>query len=515
MGEVACIAREVSPHGDRSSVHFERVVKVFGGVRAVDDVSFSCHGGEIVALLGENGAGKSTLIKMLAGVYRRDGGTITFNRTDVDEPHGRDGLAFIHQELGLIEWMTVAENMALGYGFGSRSHFAPFSKSGLEERATAALEIIGGGIDPRTRVFDLTRTEKSLLAIARALAMNAKFLVLDEPTASLPHADVDALFTVIRQLRDRGVGMIYVSHRLDEVFQIADRVAVMRNARLVGHLNVSDVTQAGLVDLIVGHELDRVPVAAPPAVDARTRVQLDAVCVGDVGPVNLAVRAGEIVGLVGLRGAGQTTIGRAIAGVETVTRGHLTIDGQPGTFDSTRAAASRGISFATSNRESEGLANGLCVRENIFVNPRLWGRPLLQWRSRRDERQLARDVITRFGVRPADTEKVADTLSGGNQQKVILARWIGIARVALVLEEPTMGVDVGAKADIYTLLAGVVATGTSVIIVSTDFEEVAAICHRAIVFSRGLAVSEVARDDLSIATLLAAAAGTNTDEEAA
>ena len=498
--------------GDAPVLSFERVVKVFGGTRAVDDVSFSCRRGEIVALLGENGAGKSTLIKILAGVYRRDGGRVSFAGADIDTPGTRAGLAFIHQDLGLIDWMTVAENMALGYGFGGRSSLTPFGRTSLNARAAAALELVGGGIDPETRVFDLTRTEKSLLAIARALALDARFLVLDEPTASLPHAEVDRLFTVLRRLRATGVGMIYVSHRLDEVFRIADRVVVMRNGRLVGDLTASDATPDGQVGLIVGHELDRVQAAPSPPVDAAVRLQLTNARVGDVGPVSLTVRAGEIVGLVGLRGAGQASVGRALAGVEALTGGEFAVDATPAAFASPRDAATRGVSFATSNREAEGLSNGMTVRENIFVNPALWNRRLLARRSRRDERHHAREVMARFGVRPADPEKIADTLSGGNQQKVILARWIGIPRVALVLEEPTMGVDVGAKADIYSLLAEVVAAGTSVIVVSTDFEEVATICHRAIVFGHGVPVGEIGRDELSVAALLAAASQSDLQE---
>ena len=491
---------------------FERVVKVFGGTRAVDDVSFSCRRGEIVALLGENGAGKSTLIKILAGVYRRDAGEVRFAGIDVEAPGARTGLAFIHQDLGLIDWMTVAENMALGYGFGGRSSMTPFNRASLNGRAAAALELVGGGIDPEARVFDLTRTEKSLLAIARALALDARYLVLDEPTASLPHAEVARLFTVLRRLRSAGVGMIYVSHRLDEVFQIADRVVVMRNGRLVGDQAIADATPDGLVSMIVGHELDRVHAAPSPTADAAVRVELTDARIGDVGPVSLAVRAGEIVGLVGLRGAGQASVGRAVAGVEPLTAGRLSVDGLPVAFATARDAAGRGVSFATSNREAEGLANGMTVRENIFVNPALWNRRLFARRSRRDERRHAREVMGRFGVRPADPEKVADTLSGGNQQKVILARWVGIPRVALVLEEPTMGVDVGAKADIYALLTEVVSSGTSVILVSTDFEEVATICHRAIVFSHGVPVRQIDREELSVAALLAAASQSDLQE---
>ncbi len=494
---------------------FRHVDKVFGDAYAVGDVSFDCHAGEIVALLGENGAGKSTLIKMLAGVYRRDGGQINFRGRSIDEAKSREGLAFIHQDLGLIEWMTVAENMAMGFGFGTSSKFRPFRASVLHERASKALALVGGTIDSKTRVFDLTRAEKSLLAIARALALNATFLVLDEPTASLPHADVERLFAVLRRLRSEGVGMIYVSHRLDEVFAIADRVAVMRNGRLVGHLRVDETSQDELVTLIVGRELDRHLAASPPDESAPVRISLRHAMIGDVGPVQLDVRAGEIVGLVGLRGAGQTSVGRAIAGVEALESGTLSLDGAVLPLRSPQDAAFAGISFATSNRESEGLANGLSVRENLFVHPGLWGRSLFSPRRRKSERQGAEVVMNRFGVRPRDTEKIADTLSGGNQQKVILARWIGIARKVLVLEEPTMGVDVGAKADIYKLVAEATQSGTSVFVISTDFEEVASICHRVLVFSRGVVVAEIPRHQLTVAALLAAASGTSTVAEGA
>jgi ribose transport system ATP-binding protein len=496
-------------HRSLPILSFAHVDKIFGDSYAVADVSFDCHAGEIVALLGENGAGKSTLIKILAGVYRRDGGDVQFQSKTIDAPGARDGLAFIHQDLGLIDWMTVSENMALGFGFGTTSKFRPFHPAAIRDRASKALALVGGEIDPASRVFDLTRAEKSLLAIARALALNAKFLVLDEPTASLPHADVAKLFDVLRRLRSEGVGMIYVSHRLDEVFEIADHVAVMRNGRLVGYRPVAQTTQNELVTLIVGRELDRKVNSAPVNQELQTRVELRNAMIGDVGPVNLKILPGEIVGLVGLRGAGQTNVGRAIAGVERLSDGTLELDGTVVVARTPRDAALAGISFATSNRESEGLSNGMSVRENIFVNPHLWGRQLFTSIKRKTERHRAASVVQRFGIRPSDTEKIADTLSGGNQQKVILSRWIGIARQALVLEEPTMGVDVGAKADIYRLINESTSAGTAVAVISTDFEEVASICHRVLVFSRGLCVAELNREQLSVSALLAAASGSS------
>ena len=494
-------------------LHFDHVSKQFGATLAVDDVTFDVHAGEICALLGENGAGKSTLIKILAGVYPIDGGSIACEGRDVHGADGRSGLAFIHQDLGLIEWMTVAENMAVGYGFARKRGLIDWKAT--NDLAAAALDRVGGGIDPRRRVFDLTRSEKSLLAIARALTTDAKLLVLDEPTASLPQAEVEKLFAVLRELRAKQVGMIYVSHRLDEVFQIADTVAVMRNGALVGYRDVAEIDEPELVRLIVGHDPAPIEIAPPTAGVTGPQLELRDVSVGDVGPVSFSVAPGEVVGLVGLRGAGQEVVGRAICGVEKVTAGTVFLQGKPLVVKNTREAIDAGMTFVTSNREAEGLATGLPVRENIFVNPRVWGRGNQSLRSRKDERVAALDVITKHDVRPLDTERPADTLSGGNQQKVILARWLRVKRPVLVLEEPTMGVDVGAKADIYRLLRETLATGTAALVVSTDYEEITKVCHRALVFRGGRIVAELDRSQLLVGTLIAAASGSGLQQMAA
>ncbi len=488
------------------------VVKSFHGNRVVDDVSFDVQAGRIVALLGENGAGKSTLIKILAGVYGRDGGRLELDGHDVDSPGGRDRIAFVHQDLGLVDWMTVAENIALGLGF-RRGGNRLISWAATDRQAEQVLAKVGVDLDPQTRVFDLPRTEKSLLAIARALVTEPALLVLDEPTASLPAADVSRLFDVLRELRGRGVGMIYVSHRLDEVYQIADSVVVLRNGRKVGDCPTAQVPPEQLVELIVGRRtrpVERGELGPDPAADGpvpRFRLTLDGLLVGDVGPVDLSVRRGEVVGLVGLRGAGQAEVGRAVAGAAPVTSGRMTLDGARYAPRSCTAAVAAGVGFATSNREVEGIAAGLTVRENLFLNPGVWGRRLRSLSTQRAERGRARELVARFGIRPGDPEVAADTLSGGNQQKVVLARWFGVGRAVVVLEEPTMGVDVGAKADIYAQLREAGEQGTAAIVVSTDVEEVAAICHRALVFERGRVTAELAGPALTVPALVAAASG--------
>jgi ribose transport system ATP-binding protein len=491
-------------------LRFEGVSKQFNGVVVVDDVTLDVHAGRILALLGANGAGKSTLIKMLAGVYPRDGGRILFRGRDVDGPGGRSGLAFIHQDLGLIDWMTVGENMAFSIKFKRRGPFVDWKA--VRRTSLEALEIVGGGIDPATRVFDLPRTEKSLLAIARALALNAEVIVLDEPTASLPADAVERLFGVLRGLRERGVGMIYVTHRLDEVTRLADDVAVMRNGALVANSAVKDTTERDVVHAIVGRApLDVAPPAPAPA-DRPFAVAAEGARMGDVGPVSISVHVGEVVGLAGLRGAGHELVGRVLAGVTRTEAGSLRLGDQPYAPTSPTQATVAGVGFVTSNREEEGLARGLAVRENLFLNPAVRGRGAFSFRSSGWEKRLARDVVARYGVRPSDPERPVETLSGGNQQKVILARWLDLHGKLLVLEEPTMGVDVGAKADIYALIAEAAVAGTAVVVVSTDFEEVAKICARSYVFNRGEIVAELAGDAQTAATITAAASGTRASQ---
>ncbi|MPV48541.1 ATP-binding cassette domain-containing protein [Pseudactinotalea sp. HY160] len=474
--------------------------KSFYATRAVDDVSFTVEAGEIVALLGENGAGKSTIIKMLAGVYKPDGGEIRLNGESVDA-EVRKRISFVHQNLGLIEWMTVAENMSLTLGF-PRSSLRLISQRKMVQRAEEVLSAVGGGIDPKTRIFDLPRAERSLLAIARGLVSNPALLVLDEPTASLPASDVERLFTVLRQLRQSGVGMIYVSHRLDEIYEISQRGVIMRNGQLVADRPVEEISPEELVHLIVGRETIVPRIEAP---GQKVRLALEQIRVGGTAPIDLTVHEGEVLAICGLRGAGQEVLGRAIAGATKLASGRMSLDGEPYRPADPKDAVAAGVGFATSNREEEAVGAGLSVRENLFCNPKVWGRRAWQPRTARSEGQEARQILAPYAIRPADPELPLDTFSGGNQQKAILARSFGRGRNIVVLEEPTMGVDVGAKAEIYELLGRVTESGTGAVVVSTDMEEVAKIAHRALVMGRGRIVAELTGQHLTIPNLIAAA----------
>jgi ribose transport system ATP-binding protein len=417
--------------------------------------------------------------------------------------HHRDSqIAFIHQDHGLVDTMTIAENIALVRGYDRMLGLIDWRSTG--EIAERALQHVGLSIDPAETVSELSRTERSLVAIARALAMNVDLLVLDEPTASLPAADVERLFEVLQHLRERGVGMIYVTHRIDEVFRIADRVAVMRDGRLVTVQNVSQTSMKELVNAIVGRPLSAVFIRAPkpssePILDFR------AVQLGHLKPASFSVMAGELIGLTGLRGAGHELLGRALAGILPCAGGEIRIHGRRVLLASPRHAITAGVAFITSNREEESLAPSLSVRENLFLNPLPMGRRLFSFLLPQSERRQARALLQQFYVRPADPERVIATLSGGNQQKSVLARGFATPGSVFALEEPTQGVDVGAKSDIYAIMIHALSSGCCIVIISSDFEEVALVCHRALVFNRGDIVAELLREEISVARLIESA----------
>ena len=478
--------------------------KRFGATQALDNVDLDVRPGSVLALLGQNGAGKSTIIKVLAGVYSLDRGEVSVCGAPLGSSDAAGKISFIHQDLGLVPGLSVAENVALGTGYPRRAGLIGWSQA--RHRAQRALEIVGSTVDPRTRVSELSRTDRSLVAIGRALVVDAKVLVLDEPTASLPVDETHRLFTVLRRLRDEGLGLVYVSHRLDEVFEIADHVTIMRDGAVVADARLSTMDSGQVIQLIVG----RTPVPPPPPAPAPAEhIALDIVdVVGErVGPVSLSVRAGEVVGLVGLAGAGHVELGRTVLGDLRLHGGRMILQGSAYAPKNVSDAVGRGVGFVTSNRPEEGLAMPLTLTENLRPNPALTGDAGWRFRRNRRERDIAAGLIKAFGVRPADPDLPVSGLSGGNQQKIILGRWLSTDATVLILEEPTAGVDVGAKHEIYTLLDAALARGVAVLLISTDFEEVAAVCHRALVFKDGQIVREIGTTDLTVTNLVAFASG--------
>jgi ribose transport system ATP-binding protein len=497
---MAAMAADAEPRG-APLLAVNGLSKRFGGTRALAAVDFVLRRGEIHALLGENGAGKSTLIKTLAGIYVADEGTIDGPLGPAQPGRPVAGIAFVHQDLGLVDTMTVAENVAIGTDYRRVGRLIDWRATARQ--AIRALEVMGSTVAPDTLVGRLAAADKSMIAIARALAIDARILVLDEPTATLPEADVTRLHEVLRRLRSQGLGIIYVTHRLDEVFRIADQVTVLRDGKVRSSRPTAETTPRGLVEDIVGRRIDELfPKADRPVGEAALIVE--GLRSKHVGPVSFTLRDGEVLGLVGLRSAGHDVVGRMIAGAIRGRGGSVDLDGRRLHSAGPDDAIAAGIGFVSSKRTEESICAGLAVRENLFAEPELAGLKLVGTSA---ERRLAEKTLDAFQVRPRDPERPIATLSGGNQQKVVIARWLAVGRRVLVLEEPTTGVDVGAKAEIYRLLDKALAGRLAVLLVSSDFEEVAGLCDRALVFSRGKVVAEVPRAELSVARVTALSSG--------
>jgi ribose transport system ATP-binding protein len=495
-------AKETPPLAAEPLVRIRGLGKRFGGTLALAGVDLDVHAGSVLALLGPNGAGKSTLIKVLAGVHHADAGQITVAGHPLGSHAAARNMSFIHQDLGLVEWMTVAENIALTTGYPRRAGLISWRRT--RERCSDALRLVAAHLDPDAPIADLAPAEHSLVAIARALAARARLIVLDEPTARLPAADCARLFRVLHALRGRGHGILYVSHRLDEVYEVADTFAVLRDGHLVSHGPLAGHDPARLVHDIVGEEpTDHRPATVPA--DGSAVLALDGVRTTRAGPVSFELRAGEVLGLVGLTGAGHMDLGRALAGAQPLLGGRAVLGGRPYRPHTVADAVGLGVGFVSGDRQREGCAAELTVRENLLANPRAGGSSALRWISPRRERAEADVLIERFSVRPRDSEASIATLSGGNQQKVMVGRWLPLGLRLLILEEPTASVDIGAKAAIHRLLDEALTAGLAVLLISTDFEEVAGVCRRALVFVRGSVTVELSGPALTVAGLTRAA----------
>ncbi|MFF7753221.1 sugar ABC transporter ATP-binding protein [Streptomyces sp. NPDC007971] len=498
----------VPPSAAEPLVRIRGLGKRFGGTLALDGVDLDVRAGSVLALLGPNGAGKSTLIKVLAGVHHADSGHTTVDGHPLGSRAASARMSFIHQDLGLVEWMTVAENIALSTGYERRAGLISWRRT--RERCTEALGTLAADLDPDTPVAHLGPAERSLVGIARALASRARLIVLDEPTARLPAADCARLFRVLHALRDRGHGILYVSHRLDEVYEVADTFAVLRDGRLVSHGALAAHGPARLVHDITGEEPAGPHRAAAPS-GGPAVLTLDGVRTAGAGPVTLELRAGEALGLVGLPGAGHTDLGRALAGSGPLLGGRALLAGRPYRPRTVADAVALGVALVPGDRQLEGCLPELTVRENLLANPRAAGLPALRRIVPRRERAEADTLIERFSVRPRDSEAPIATLSGGNQQKVMIGRWLRTDLRLLILEEPTASVDVGAKAAIHRLLDQALADGLAVLLVSTDFEEVARVCRRALVLVRGTVATELSGPALTAAGLTRAASAMPAD----
>jgi ribose transport system ATP-binding protein len=492
------------------------IVKQFTGTLALGGVDLDVKGGEIHALLGQNGAGKSTLIKILAGIYPPTAGVIRWRGEVVDPTAHRLPITFIHQDLGLVDSMTVAENIALVTRYPRKAGIIDWRAAAAA--AVEALRTMESSVDPNTRVGAISAAEKSIVAIARALARRSDLLVLDEPTAALPAGDVDHLLDKLKRLRASGIGLLYVTHRLDEVFRIADRVTVLRDGQRVAARLVNEVSPGDLVAWIVGGALAETTIASP-ARSTGSLLSVEQLVVpqesgaGLVGPVSFQIQRGETLALVGLRGAGHHAIGRAIYGALPAYSGKIVFEGRELKVAGPAHAIRNGIGFVSSRRSEESLAHNLSVLENLFLNSQARGIAPFQVVTHRTELSACKKALARFSVRPADPMRPIATLSGGNQQKVVVARWMEADVRLLILEEPTIGVDIGSKAEIYRDLRIADEKGRAVLLISSDFDEVEKVAHRALVFSRGKLVAEINRHNITVSNLTAVAAGAEPESE--
>ena len=473
----------------------DRVSKAFPGVLALDDVSFEVRAGEVNALVGENGAGKSTLIKLMAGFYTPDRGEIRVGgnalRADPAAAH-EAGIATIHQEHHLIPSMTVAENLLLGRW---PTRFGIVSRPAMMRQAEAVLNQVAPNLSPRKLARQLSPAEGQLVEIARALAENSQVLVMDEPTTSLSGREVDALFEIVGRLKTRGLGVVFVSHWLEEVFAISDRITVLRDGRLVGSTPASELNHDAVIRMMVGrdvHEVTTQSVAPGPVVlkvEGLTRS-------GVIDNVSFEVRAGEIVTLAGLVGAGRSEVVNAIFGADLFDAGSVSINGLALKPGDPAAAMGAGVGYIPEDRRQQALVGKLSVRSNATLAALEAVSPGGLIRRDLEDRIMDRAVRT-LSVRMASPDVPIATLSGGNQQKVVIARWLARNPRLLILDEPTKGVDVGAKAEISAIIVRLAAEGRAILLVSSELPEVLALSDRVLVMRSGRITGELDRASLS------------------
>ncbi len=495
-------------------LELHRICKYFPGVRALRDVDLDVRAGEVHVLLGENGAGKSTLIKVLSGVYPPDSGSILFKGQPVvfgnPGEAQRAGIRVIYQEHNLVPHLTVAENIYLGSELYKVPGLPVIDQGGMLSGAQALLDRLNLSLDPEARVEELSLAEWQMVEVARALHLAADLIIMDEPTASLSAREVADLFGVIRLLRAQGVAVIYISHRLEEVLQIGDRATVLRDGQKIATVLLAETSLDDLVWLIVGRCL---PGKFPqtPLVAGAEVLRVEGLCrEGAIHDISFTLHAGEILGIAGLVGAGGTALARAIFGADPVEAGLIWVDGQPVSIRSPQDAITHGIGLLTEDRLEQGLVLDMSAQDNVTLAAleSAWPGPFIDHRLESD---LANRYVERLGLHAAHLLQPALLLSGGTQQKIILSKWLVAHAHVLIFDEPTRGIDVGARVEIYYLLDDLARRGNGLLIASVDLTELLGLCDRILVLRRGRIVADLPRAHASKEIVLGYAAGGGAD----
>jgi ribose transport system ATP-binding protein len=478
--------------------------KTFGDARVLRDVSLEVEPGQVHALIGANGSGKSTLIKILAGFYDPDAGSvITFDGTELDLPlteatSKATGMRFIHQDAPLVDTLSILENLSLeaGYltGFGGRIRWRAEVK-----RARATLESVGLSIDPRRLVSELSASERMMLCIARESEnkdWGGRLFVLDEPTAALPNEEAERVFALVERVKSQGAGIIYVSHRLGEVLKLADHISVLRDGTLAARFDGGEVEQEDMVTAMFGTSADELYEPPPANVGTKTRLQVKGIRGKRLKDLSCSVAEGEIVGVYGLLGCGKSELGRFVAGVQRPAAGTMEIDGEMVRHSNVRHAIDAGVGYVPQNRREAGVAASMTIRENLTLTDL---KPYTRFGrlSAASERAGVKPLIERFNIKPPDPEKRLGQLSGGNQQKVVIAKWLRCEPSVLVADEPTAGVDIQSKHEIYRFIREAAEGGTAVLLLSSEAEEIAFASDRAIVLRDGEVIAELSGSGLT------------------
>ena len=501
-------------------LRMEAIDKHFNGVAALTKADFQIARGEVHALVGQNGAGKSTIIKILTGAYRKDSGEITFDGKRVEfaspEEAQNSGIATIYQEINLIPYRSVAENIFLGH---APQQFGFLDWSRMNHEAKELLRRFDIRIDVREPLFAYNTAIQQMVAIARAVSFKAKLVIMDEPTSSLADHEVDTLYGVISQLRDAGLSVVFVSHKLDELYKVCDRVTVMRDGHTIATSEMTKITKLELVAAMLGRDIQTVRREGQTSfygtshVTDYTLIKAKRLQAGTkVKDVSLAVRAGEIVGLAGLLGSGRTEVAKAMFGADQIDAGTITVAGNPVRFREPIDAINLGIGFCSEDRKVEGIIPEMSVRDNLTlaILPRLTRSGIV---DEVRQREIVNRFIKRLGIKTSGPEQKIKELSGGNQQKVLLARWLCMEPRLIILDEPTRGIDVGGKADIQMLIRELADAGLGVLMISSELEEIIEGCDHAFVLRDGRTVADLQRDALSeIAVMTAMAQGESTSD---